>query len=201
MQTSCLFLKPEIITPQDREKQEQDIKRILIPAIAQARLSPIDDQIGGIVVSDISDDLVQKACKADILIIDANWYEITDVFQLSPYLYYYMAIGHSRGNATILVTNTTTHLPHNLVKYHTLTYASVYSSAEIWSFTYRFVHVVNGIQEQQNRQPDNPIQDYFSRKKLAEVRRRRAEREAEMALQRQGKLRPFKFYPVEEDWE
>jgi hypothetical protein len=170
-----------VATPEGREKQGQDIKTFIKPAIKQAGLSAIDDQIDGLKVADISDDLIQKICQADVLIMDANCYETTSVFQLSPYLYYYMAFAHSRGNATILVTNTITHLPHNLIKYHTLTY----SLADIWEFIEKFKAAVEGIRQQQNSRPDNPIQDYL----------RTAEIEAAKVSPKQGK-RPITFRPV-----
>jgi hypothetical protein len=107
-----------------------------------------------------------------------------------------MAIGHSRGNATILVTNTTTHLPHNLVSYHTLTYASIYSSAEIWAFTYRFAHIVRRIREQQNREPDNPIQEYLKEEKLAEAGRQITYLGADKE-EMERRRRPIIFHPVE----
>ena len=156
MTTSYLFLKPKVMTPEGREKQGQDIKTFIKPAIERAGLSS-NDEPDGLVVSDISDDVIQKICQADILLIDANCYEQTSVFPLSPYLYYYMALGHALDNATILVTNTITHLPSNLIKYHTLTY----SLADIWEFINKFKAAVEGIQQQQNSRPDNPIQDYF----------------------------------------
>jgi hypothetical protein len=188
MQTSYLFLKPETTRLEDWEKQEQDIKKIILPAIAYAELSAIDDQTEGFVVFGISDAMIQKTYKADILIIDANRYETSGTFQLSPYLYYYMAIGHSRGNATILLTNTAEHLPPNLVKYHTLTY----SAAEAWAFVARFVNVVDEIRKQQNTQPDNPIQDYLKENPSQQI--------AILKARKQRVRPPIVIHPVEKDW-
>lgn len=184
MNTTCLFLKPQVTTAEGREKQRQDIKNFIIPAITQARLEVIDDQVEGLEVSDISDDVVRKIYKADVLIIDANCYETSGVFRLSPYLYYYLAIGHSRGNSTILVTNTIAHLPHNLVKYHTLTY----SLDEIWVFITRFASAVEEIRQRRNEDnPDNPVQYYLHMEDLTKARQRIAEMEADKAQHKQGK--------------
>src|SRR5436309_16111224 len=136
-----------------------DINRYIKPAIMQAQLSAIDS-IDGLVVSDISDDLIEKIYKADVLVIDANCYEPDGLYQFSHYLYYYIAIGHSRGNMTILVTNNRTHLPPRLVTNHTL----IYSSEEIWEFIEQFkLAVAQILQSQEKEKPDNPIQAYRSR--------------------------------------
>src|SRR5579859_3040814 len=157
MNNLCLFLKPHLIMDEDLERQSQDIKTIIRPAIAHAGLSVIDDEVDGLLVGDVLDDVVRKIFKADVLVIDANCYEIDGVFQFSPYLYYYMAVGHFRGNATILVTNTKVHLPDNFLSYHTLTY----SRSEIEVFLDKFRAASDEIRLQRNSQPDNPIQDYF----------------------------------------
>jgi hypothetical protein len=184
MTTSCLFLKPQVATAEGREKQGLDIKNFIRPAIEQAGLSAIDNQMDGLEVSDISDDLIQKIYDADVLIMDANCYETSGIFQLSPYLYYYMALGHSRGNITILVTNTIAHLPYNLIKYHTL----IYSSTDIWKFINKFKAAIEEIRQGQHEDsPDNPIQNYLHQDALARARRQIAELQAEKAQQKQGK--------------
>jgi hypothetical protein len=196
MTTLCLFLKPQVIAEEERERQIQDIKLFIKPAIVHAGLSVIDDQIDGLEVADISDDVVQKIFKADVLVIDANWYQTSGIYQLSPYLYYYMAVGHSRGNATILVANTTMYLSHTLVRHHTLTY----SAADSWMFTLRFMAAVNEIRERQNTEPDNPIQDCLKEEKLAKASRRISELKAEKVQPKQNR-QPLIFHPVEEEWE
>src|SRR5213080_3412577 len=95
---SCLFLKPQVTTAEDRENQRRDIETFIKPAIKQAGLSVLNDQLDGVEVDDISDDLVQKVYEAHVLVIDANCYETAGLFRLSPYLYYFIAIGHSLGN-------------------------------------------------------------------------------------------------------
>ena len=177
---------------EDLEKQSQDIKTIISPAIAHAGLSVIDDEVDGLLVDDILDAVVKYIYKADILVIDANCYEANGTFQFSPYLYYYMAVGHFRGNATILVTNTKVHLPDNLLTYHTLTY----SRSEVGAFMDKFRATADEIRLQRNSHPDNPVQDYFTREDLAEERRQIAEREAEKKRQNQSR-QPVIFRPVE----
>jgi hypothetical protein len=196
MTTSCLFLKPQVIADEEREKQIHDIKMFIRPAIEHCALSVIDGQIDGLEVADISDDVVRKIFKADVLVIDANWYPTSGLYQLSPYLYYCMAVGHSRGNATILVADTTMYLSHTLVRHHTL----VYSAADSWMFTLRFSAAVNEIRERLNTEPDNPIQDCLKKEKIEKVRQRASGFES-------GKIRikqveqPLIFHPVEKDWE
>ncbi len=180
MTTSCLFLKPEVKTPQDLVKQMQDINRYIKPAIAQNGLAPLDGQIDGLAVSGILDNLIQRIYQADVIIIDANCYETSGTYQFSHYLYYYMAISHLRGNITILVTDAQTHLPPTLVTHHTLTY----SAEGIWSFLAQFKAAVEEILQMQGQgEPDNPIQAYRTRtnrdEELAEARQKIARLEAE----------------------
>src|SRR5262249_8059546 len=130
-------------------------------------------------VSDISGDIIQKIYEADILIIDANGYEINGTLQLPPYLYYYIAIGHSRGNATILVTSAKKHLPHELITYHTLVYSD--SVRDFQRFTDQFNVAVEEIRQRKNeRKPDNPIHSYLQREALAKAHQRIAEMEQEV---------------------
>jgi hypothetical protein len=103
-----------------------------------------------------------------------------------------MAIGHSRGNATILVANTTEHLPHTLVRYHTLPY----SSANVWEFVTRFTNVVKRIREQRNSEPDNPIQDYLKQEALDKASQQVTELKEDKTRQKQRR-QPIIFYPVE----
>lgn len=183
MSNLCVFLKPQVTTAEGRDRQRDDIETFIHPAIVEAGLVVIDNKIDGLEVSDVSDELIQKICQADVLIIDANCYETAGVFRLSPYLYYYMAFGHSCGNTTILATNTTAHLSHNLITYHTLTY----SVKEFRRFIDKFKAAVEGIRQRQNSRPDNPIQVYREQEDHAKTRQRMAEMEAEKAQQKQGK--------------
>jgi hypothetical protein len=189
-----LFLKPQISTAEGRDNQRKDIETFVRRAIKQAGLLSLDEQTDGIEVTDISDELIQKVYEADVLIIDANCYEATGHFKLSPYLYYYMALGHALGrNHTILITNTVKDLPVNLVKYHTLTY----SRDDVFQFIDRFAAVVEEIRLQKNTKAGNPIQNYLDRKALVETQRRLAQTEAEIEELRrqqwQGNQRPNKI--------
>lgn len=198
MTNLCLFLKPQVRTAEGRERQREAIEKFIAPAIEEAKLLVIDNQINGLEVSDISVEMVKKVYKANVIVIDANCYksdtkvkgleagkssEASNMFSLSPYIYYYMAVGHSRGNVTILVANTTTHLAHSLITdHHTLTYAT-----DNLEFVRKFRDAVEEIRQQQNIQPDNPLQVYLNQEELARTRRRVAELEAEKEQQRQGK--------------
>lgn len=184
MTTTCLFLKPQVITPEGRERQKQDIETFIKPAFDHAGLTVLDNQLDGLAVSDISSDIIQKIYKADILVVDANCYETSGFFLLSPYLYYYIAIGHSRGNATILVANSLTHLPHNLIKHHTL----AYSLPKIWYFINSFKTAIEGIQLQSD-ETDNPIQEYHKNLEAQEALARARQEIAQLQKEKEEKAR------------
>lgn len=177
---TCLFLKPAVGTAEGREEQKEYIEMFIQPAFERAGLSVLDDDYG-LAVSDITRNILEKIYNTDLMVIDANCYETYNgVSSLSPYLYYYIAVGHSRGNATILVANTLTHLPYDLIA-NTL----VYSSKTIKPFISKFKAVVDEIQQQPGK-PNNSIQVYLNQAaKDKELARVRTEKEEEIAKVRE----------------
>ena len=159
---SYVFLKPHVLTPQDRDSQRQAIDNVIKQAIRSAGL-PIEGKEGdGLEVTNITEDLIQRVFESDLLIIDANNYKTTTTL---PYLYYLIALGHALGNSTILISQTTEHLPHSLIKHHTLTY----SPERVFEFIDKFREVVEEILQKRNNRPDNPIQIYWRDKQVTQI--------------------------------
>ncbi len=154
---NCLLIKPMPGDQQFRNQQEV-IQKVISPAIKEARLNPLGNP-DGVFVTDISRELIRQICEADIVVVDANCYETTRPYTLSPFLYYCMAVSHSLGNRTILVVDTTStdHLPDSLRRHHMLRY----SRQDALDFVERFKRVVEEIQTGQSDSPDNPIQEYL----------------------------------------
>ena len=185
---TCLFLKPPVTSADKQKQQEVAIEGYIKPAIAMAGLSMLDDQVDGLEVDDISYDLVKSVYTADLLIVDADCYETAGSFRLSPHLFYLIALGHSLGNHTILVTSTTAHLPNRLIEYHTLTYSSVFSPDSVKRFTNNFKRIVEDLRKDPIGSPDNPIQGFLKQQedkaKLEELQKKQEELQRMIAAQK-----------------
>jgi hypothetical protein len=197
--TSCLLLKPQV-TEAEKQNQKQNIDIFIKPAIVQAGLTVFDGELDGLEVNDISEELVQKVYETHILIVDANRYDDAGFFQFSPYLYYFIALGHSIGNRTILVAesgNAKLYLPISFIKYHTILYTS---ETECPKFIDRFKAAVDEIRQERNSRPDNPVQDYLIQKTLEETRKEilsmKAEIEALKAHQRNSNMHDQQSSPI-----
>lgn len=191
----CLLLKPRVSTADGRERQESNIDNVIRLAIDQADL--VVEGEAGIEVVDITLELIQKIDEATVVVVDAQSYEQTGAFTLSPFLFYLLAIAHTLGNKTILVAPTTTHLPHSLLREHTLTY----SGDNLRGFIRRFKEIVVEIQNKQNFRPDNPYQEFLREKLVKEeqARARMAEEELRKLREEVAKQKPpsqIKFTPV-----
>ncbi len=168
MADSCLILAPRVANikknPEGFAQQGQDIK-IFRQAVNQARLDPLGDQFV-ILVEDVSPDLVEKLYRVDFVLVDANRYESVRE-ELS--LLYLIAVSHSLGNHTILLTRSADHLPRGLTRHHILTY----KDEEIVRFFDAFEATIEKIRGDEDRRPENPIQEFL-------IERERAEREADL---------------------
>ncbi|HLN29239.1 MAG TPA: serine protease [Gemmataceae bacterium] len=169
---TCVLIKPEVTHAEGREQQREEIEGIILPAIKQAGLQLPDDYPEGVIVNEITTDLIQLVDEAGIVVIDANCYEKSGAFTLSPYLYYFMALAHTKGSSTILVCRSSEHLPPSFQKRpHTLNYSS-----KVFKFVTEFRNVVQRIQARTDFRPDNPVQEYIANRVLAaELQRARAE--------------------------
>lgn len=188
---SCVLIKPHPSTSEGREQQERHIKNLIGPAIRQANLELVGDE-AGCSTDDVTPVLIRQVYEADIVVVDANCYETGSVASFSPFLYYFIALRHTLGNQTILVSQTTDHLPHSLRKHHTLSY----QPDESWQFYQQFMEVVQAIRSGEDQRPDNPIQEYLQEleyrakeEELARTQRMLAAREAQLeALQKEKKI-------------
>ena len=168
----CLFIKPYTTLPEAMMQQQKEFRNIVKPAIEQAGLVLLELDQQGIVVKNISSELIKQIYETDIVVVDANCYETTGIYTLSPFLYYFIGLRHALGNRTILITRSTDHLAASLQRHHTL----VYSPEEPPEFYEKFKKVVRAIQSGEDTSSDNPFQEYRLQKDLAEqLARARAE--------------------------
>ncbi|HJT75636.1 MAG TPA: serine protease [Gemmataceae bacterium] len=173
---TCLLIKPRVGHAEGREQQRDDIENLVLPALEQAGLRLPDEHPAGVEVHDISPELIQVLDEAGIVVIDANCYERDVPFPLSPYLFYFMALAHTKGSSTILVSRSSNHLPVCLQgRPHTLTYAT----NRVREFDRAFRAAVQKIQARADEKPDNPVQEYVRMRALeVELYRTRAALEA-----------------------
>jgi hypothetical protein len=166
-------------------EQQRVFRNIVRPAVRQAQLTLFDETTEGVVVNDISPELIEQVHEADVVVADVSCYETSGAFSLSPLLCYFIALSHSLGNRTILVAHSTAHLPAHLQKHHTLTY----SSENPVDFYDRFERVARGILAGEDNRPDNPIQEYRKEKdtaeEIAQAKAQAAEKEAQLKRLRQ----------------
>jgi len=184
---TCLLIKPNLTDPALLVQQQGDIQSIIKQAIRQAGLTLLGRH-DGIVVQDIPSHLVnplmEQLHQTDIVLVDANPYNVAGATALSPYLYYFIALRHAMGNRTILVTRSAHGLPPSLIKHHTLIYGV--DPAGIADFYERFCDVVKAILEGKDDEPDNPFQEYLQAKASEAAKAQAADKEAQLeALKRQ----------------
>jgi len=199
--SKCVFLKPEVQSSNDRERRDDVYGELIVSAIKEAQMDlvAVDDEQDGVVVGDVTEELVGLVYDADIVIIDANQYTEDDgQTNLSMYLYYLMAFSHSLGNKTILVCEKSEHLKAALHTHHALIYDYQGEGPKGFKkFKKQLKRMVEDIQGGSTR-ADNPIQAHFnwlnsqklvedSARKDAEIERLRrkskefAEKQAEVA--------------------
>lgn len=156
---TCVFLKPYVTEAVDKIKQQEDFDNFIKPAIERARLRLLGNAEKGLIVRDITPDLIGQIHRADVVLIDANAYPDSIPLTLSPFLSYLVGFSHSLGNKTILIASSKVHLPAALQKEHTLNY----SSRETTVFWAAFERHCREILTREVTRPDNPIQEYLER--------------------------------------
>ena len=177
---SCLYLKPRATEAEGREKREE-FSDLIESSIEQAGLTPLGESGKGLEVADISMEVGEMVYQANVVVVDATRYEerAGSGFPLCPFLYYFMALSHSLGNKTILVTDNARHLPPSLVSPHTVTCAEQNHRA-FQAFKRKFSRVAQEILDEDIK-PDNPIQAYLKAVELDELARDSTRAQAEIA--------------------
>jgi hypothetical protein len=201
---SSLLIKPYVSSADGRERQQNDIE-IISAAIEQAGLTPLDGSATGHEVrEDITNELIEYIHKADVVVVDANCYEDSGTFRVSPLLAYLIGLSHSLGNRTMLVSRTD-HFPHSFLRNHILTY----SSDGVIDFIKRLRGVVEDIFDDEELKSDNPIQQYRKtddlKSQLAAAQAAAAAAQASVAqtaslkdeLRKTGKQPRIVFHPVD----
>lgn len=153
-QKTCLLLRPYVTDANDKDRQENDLKNIK-QAITKINLRLLGPSQEGIVVQDISFDLIEEVYYADVIVIDVN--EYPSAINFLPYLYYLKGWSHALWDKTILVAQKIEHLPLSLQRSsYTLGY-----SENPWGFFSDFQNAIKGILEKNSRRANNPIQSFL----------------------------------------
>lgn len=185
----CLLLMPYLADLVSQHQQQEDVRDVIQPAIEQSGLVLPRAHVNGLAVDDIREEWIPEVCEAEIVVVDANSYG-TGSCGLSPYLYYLLGMRHTRGNDTILVSRSESHLPFSLQrKPHTLTY-NPSKPRSVRDFTESFHDVVLKIQARADTRPDNPIQEYHEKlASQAQLNRSLAEKEELERYRMEAELR------------
>ncbi len=160
MGETCLILNPHLSKQEhdaaDILRQQDDVKAFQM-AVKQADLA--DPQV--VKVRDVSTELVQRIFEADFIVVDANSYGRP----LSPPISYFVATGHASRDRTLLLTRSIDHLPtgmrHNVVVYED-------GGVKLFDAFKELVEKLRGKDEASLG--GNPIQEYLSKRAIADHR-------------------------------
>jgi hypothetical protein len=156
---TCLIIKPPVNSAADRETQKGAIK-VIKDAIREAGFCPADKHQDGLVLSDLSHHLIQEVDRADLVIVDANAYDLNATRGVGlACLYYLLAMLHSQDHSVLLVARSKDHLPFHLqASAATLDYPTDYVSME--TFFEKFKDTAAKLLQGESDVDTNPIQRY-----------------------------------------